>query len=228
MFGVMGAGSGCDQSLGDYFVLPGFAGFETGNVRIINASPDLGTVDVWNRLFPFWQNLSLGDLSEFAPINDGERNMRVVVAGAMTDDNAIAEMILKFPEDTFSTVILAGPAGALNFILITESESVLEEGSAGIRVVHAFNGVGDIVLMDRDGNALIDPIGYPSQSDLVRVSEFDGLTIQPAGGGSPLWTADSAALRIARNYTLVVFPASAVGNTVQVKVIEESPAPDAT
>jgi len=226
MFGlvvVLAAGSGCDQSLGDYFVIPGFPGFEVGNARIMNASPDLGQVDVWNRLFPFWRDLSLGDLSAFSAINDGERNLRVVMAGAETDETAIAERILKFPENTFSSVILAGPSGALSFILIEESESPVEEGAIGVRVVHAFNGVGDVELMDGDA-ALIDPIGYPAQSALVRVTDVNALTIQPAGGGEPLWTANADDFTSGRNYTVVVYPANADSSAVAVRVIEEMPA----
>lgn len=219
------AGSGCDQSLGDYFVIPGFPGFEVGNARFMNASPDLGQVDVWNRLFPFWRDLSLGDLSAFSPINDGERNMRVVMAGAETDETIIAERILKFPEDTFSSVILAGPSGALNFILIKESESAVEEGSAGIRVVHAFHGVSDVELFN-GVNALIDPIGYPAQSDLVRVADFTALSIQPAGGGVPHWTANPDDFELGRNYTVVLYPADSDSSAVAVRVIEEMVAPE--
>lgn len=127
LLSALGVSTGCDQTLGDYIIIPGFAGFELSNVRVVNASPDIGSVDVWNRLYPFFQDLGNGDASAYTHINDGVRTFRVVAANSVDDSDPIVEADLKYAVDTYHTDVIVGTAGGNQLIRFDDDRTPMRK-----------------------------------------------------------------------------------------------------
>lgn len=200
--------TGCDQTLGDYIVIPGFPGFELSNVRVVNASPDIGTVDVWNRQYPFFQNLGNGDASPYTHINDGVRTFRVVTANAADDTNPIVEADLKYPVDTYHTDVIVGTADAYQLIRFDDDRTPPIADGIRFRVINALENGPPLRVYGPNDEALSGEFAYTNATGSVEYRDALGdLTIRRTDTDVVIWTADNAAAGISGNhaYTIIVF-----------------------
>lgn len=215
------ASIGCDQTLGDYIVIPGFPGFELSNVRVVNASPDIGEVDVWNRAYAFFQNLDNGDASPYTHINDGVRTFAVVQTDAVDDSAPLLEADLKYPVDTYHTVLIVGTAGQYQLIRFDDDRTPTIADGIRFRVIHAIENGPSVRAFGPNDEALSAECVYARATGSVEYAGALGdLTIRRTDTDAVQWTGNDAASGIEanKNYTLVVF-ADANGD-IHVLVLE--------
>ncbi|MCB9852309.1 MAG: DUF4397 domain-containing protein [Phycisphaerales bacterium] len=215
------AATGCDQTLGDYIVIPGFPGFELSNVRVVNTSPDIGEVDVWNRAYPFFQNLDNGDASPYTHINDGVRKFAVVPTDAVDDSAPLVEADLKYPVDTYHTVLIVGTTGSYQLIRFDDDRTPTIADGVRFRVIHAVENGPSIRVFGPGDEALSAEFAYMHATGSVEYGgALSDLTIRRTDTDAVLWTGDDVASGIAanKNYTLIVF--ADANDAIHVLVLE--------
>lgn len=219
--------TGCDQTLGDYIVIPGFSGFELSRVRLINASPDIGEVDVWNRAFPYFPNLANGGVTPYTTINDGVRTLRVVPTDATDDSDPIVEMDLKFPIDTYHSVLIVGTADQYQLLRFDDDRTPPVEDTIRFRMIHAIQNGPALRVFGPGNEALAAEIAFTQATGSVEYDDaLSDLTIRRTDSDAVVWTGNDAAAGIVDNksYTIVVY---ADGNDdFQVLVLENNLAAD--
>ncbi len=205
-----GASTACDQTLGDYIVIPGFSGFELSNVRAANVSSDIGTVDLWNRAYPYFPNLGLGDSTDYTTINDGVRTIRAVVAGSADDSNPLVEMQLKFPIDTHHTMLLVGTAGQYELLRFDDDRTPPAADTIRCRVINAIEGGPSLRVFGPNDEALSGAIAYKQATGSVEYAgDVSSLGIRRTDTNAVVWSGaplpQGDVVVPGESYTIVVY-----------------------
>ncbi|HPF39337.1 MAG TPA: DUF4397 domain-containing protein [Phycisphaerae bacterium] len=220
---TLAGSAGCDQTLGDYIVIPGFPGFELSNVRVMNASSDIGEVDVWNRAYPFFQNLDNGAVSEYTHINDGVRTFAVVDTDATTDSNPIMQSDLKYPVDTWQTVLIVGVTGAYDMIRFDDDRTPPIGDGIRFRLVNALPAGPSIQAFGAADEILAPAIAYRGATGSVEfAANFGDISIRRTDTDETLFSGATIADAVSdrHTYTIVIYPNAS--NEISIRILENN------
>ena len=187
-------------------------------LRIINAAPDAGTVDVYITgsddsladAVPLQLAAAAGTVNSYLTVNAGTRRLRVTATGSKTDLRLDLSTLALPSERAATLVITPGSGGVLvNALLLTEQGGIarLDTTQARVRVAAAVADSGAVVA-SAGGVSLAAGIGAPA------VGAYKLVT---AGAVAPTVTVNGVAVATASttltagaDYTLMVYgPASA-------------------
>jgi hypothetical protein len=149
----------CSQTLG--------TGQETDScLRVINAAPDAGPVDVYIGEAPIAEGLEFGAASNFASAPNGEQQLRVVPAGAPVDQ-AVIDMTQGLTAGSAAEIILSGLADDLQATIAGVDLRALPQNQARVRVVHASPDLEAIDVATAGGPTPFQGIDFRGQSGSV-------------------------------------------------------------
>jgi hypothetical protein len=194
-------------------------------LRVINAAPDAGSLDVFitatsdslNASVAVQPAATFGVLGNPLTINSGTWRLRVTGANAKSDLRLDLSGLVLDSKQVATLVIAPGTGGALvNALLLTQQGGItrLDNTQARLRVAAGVSGGGSVTASvggTTVGNALASPV----------VSTY---TLVPAGAQSvsvsvngTALTAPGNALTAGADYTLLVYgpPASPIANWLQ-------------
>jgi hypothetical protein len=109
----------------------------TGNarVRVVHASPDAPSVDVWVNGSPAFTDVAFEEITPFAGLPAGTYNVKVVPAGATTPVVIEADLTLNASVDY--TVIATGMLASIAPQILTGTGGTPTAGQAWVRFFHA-------------------------------------------------------------------------------------------
>ncbi|WP_159105833.1 DUF4397 domain-containing protein [Ideonella sp. B508-1] len=135
-------------------VLSACGGNNSGNaqVRLLNASPGYGSLDLYVNDSLKCSGVAYGSVSGYAGNDAGSFSMALTATGSSTELITTSRTLSK---DTHYTVVAYGWAGALKSALITEEEDAADSGKMSFRVVNAASDAGSVdVYLTASGDDL--------------------------------------------------------------------------
>lgn len=134
-------------------------------VRLIHASPDAGAVDIYVGDDPIIQNLSYGEATAFAALNDDDGRIRVVPAGEGWDAAVLDETFGFGTAQAYEVSVLGS---LLNDdddegLRLRQDEidlTPLPPGQTRVRVVNALTNADGIDLIVNAGDPLFDDVSF--------------------------------------------------------------------
>ena len=182
-------------------------------LRVVNAAPDAGNLDVYltgssdllAASVPVLSGASLGAIGSWLPVNATSWRLRVTGGGSKTDLRLDLPTVTLGNQQIATLVLTPGSGGVLvNALLITQQSDVTRLDGNLVRVrVAAGLAAGGAVSASLNGTSLISGVGSPAV----------GLyTLLPAGAQTVVVTANAAAvpstpitLAAGGDYTLLVY-----------------------
>jgi hypothetical protein len=150
-------------------------------IRVVHAAPVVPSLDVYvvysvDTLF--FDNIFYSQISEYAPIEPGDRTVKARPAMTSPKDPSLIEVNAPYNNDQDYTVIVAGSLDSLQYWRLDDDNTNLPgTGSSRLRVVHASAGtpsaeicIGDVcrtlAFKEDTGYFLMDPGVYTPQVNL--------------------------------------------------------------
>ena len=156
-------------------------------VRVIHASPDIGTATVFVDGNMLLNNFQFGTVTPYASIPAGPHKVQVGLIGTGPGAATITQTIQVQPGVPY-TVAAIGTAATGFSLQIFIDNNLVASGSAKVRVYHLSPGTGTVNVI-ADGTTLVNGLAYQQASDYLS---------EPSGA----WSADVSAP--ASNTTLPV------------------------
>lgn len=146
------------------------------HVRVFHASPDAPNVDVLINGGRVLENVPYTAASDFLPIDSGDAQVLVNVAG--TDTSAINAHV-NFQEGTDYMIVASGKVAQIAPLVFTADRTLPTPGSAKIRVLHSAASAPAVDVYVTAPNAGLSGVA-PVLSDVPFKALSDYLTV-PAG-----------------------------------------------
>ncbi|GAC1390319.1 MAG: DUF4397 domain-containing protein [Ktedonobacteraceae bacterium] len=134
-------------------------------VRVIHASPDIGTATVFVDGNVLLNNFQFGTVTPYAPISAGPHNVQVGLIGTGPGAATITQTIQVQPGVPY-TVAALGTAATGFSLQVFSDDNLVASGSAKVRVYHLSPGTG-VVSVATNGNTVINALSYPQASDYL-------------------------------------------------------------
>src|SRR5215213_10235560 len=135
-------------------------------LRVINAAPDAGPVDVYIGESPIAEGLKFGAASTFTAAPNGEQQLRIVPAGAPVDQ-AVIDMTQGLTAGSAAEIIVSGLADDLQATIAGVDLRALPQNQARVRVIHASPDLEAIDVATAGGPTPFQGIDFRGQSGYV-------------------------------------------------------------
>lgn len=183
-------------------------------VRVIHASPDIGTATVFVDGNMLLNNFQFGTVTPYAPIPAGPHKVQVGLIGTGPGAATITQTIQVQPGVPYTVAALGTAATGFSLQVFADNNLVVS-GSAKVRVYHLSPGTGTVNVTS-DGSAVVNGLAYPQASDYLS---------EPAGA----WSADvfasdsnttlSVSATLAANTVTSVFAIGLVSGTPKIQFV---------
>ncbi len=181
-------------------VLDGFVS-SGAQMRLLNASPDLGPVDLYVAQNRQAENVAFDQISDAADIGSGNFLVRVYPAGET--DSLLIEQGVIFEPGTERTLVLTGMADDLELLEVVSSGGGSSPSDAYVRFVHTSPDAGAMDFAITGGDVLHSDIEFRQSSDFFQMpaGTYD-FVIRDAGETETVVDLSGVWLRATRYYTI--------------------------
>lgn len=134
-------------------------------VRVIHASPDIGTATVFVDGNMLLNNFQFGTVTPYASIPAGPHKVQVGLIGTGPGAATITQTIQVQPGVPYTVAALGTAAAGFSLQVFVDNNLVVS-GSAKVRVYHLSPGTGT-VNVTADGNTVVNSLAYPQASNYL-------------------------------------------------------------
>jgi hypothetical protein len=179
--------------------VPAFA--QSGaRVRVVHASPDAPAVDVWVNDGIAFSNAPFKGITDYAPLDTGTYNVKVVPTGAT--EPVVIEADLALEAEDY-TVVALGTLENIEPLVLVDNNAAPAEGKAHVRFVHASPDAPAVDIAVKSGPVLFSNIAFKEIGDYLPVDAgtYD-LEVRIAGTDTVALEVPGLALQARTVYTV--------------------------
>jgi hypothetical protein len=158
-----------------------FAQADQARVRIVHASPDAPSVDIWVNGAVAVSDLAFKDATDYLALAPGDYQVQVTPAGGAAAD-AVIDATVTLAAGTDYTVAAVGRLADIAPLVLTDDNTAPAAGQAHLRVVHASPDAPAVDVAVAGGPVLIENLAFPTASGYLPVdSDAYDLSVRPTG-----------------------------------------------
>ena len=137
-------------------------------VRVVHASPDIGTADVFLDGTKVLSNFQFGTVTDYVTIPPGPHKVQIALIGKGIGAAVITQALSVDPGMAYTVAALGANPGDLSLKVFTDN-NLLSNGKAKLRVYHLSPGIGSVNVFN-GSNMIISGLGYPETSDYLTLT----------------------------------------------------------
>jgi len=137
-------------------------------VRIIHASPFVGTADVFVDGSKLLSSFAFGSVTDYASIPPGPHKVQIALVGKGINASALSETLTVSPGVAYTVAAIGGTASSLS-LAVFEDNNINAPTSAKVRVYQLSPNAGPISVA-AGSNTLVNGIAYQQASDYLSLS----------------------------------------------------------
>jgi hypothetical protein len=137
-------------------------------VRVIHASPFVGTADVFVDGKNLLSSFQFGAVTPYVPLPAGPHKVQIALVGKGISASVISETLAVSPGVAY-TVAATGATPSSLALQVFIDNNLLSPGTAKLRLYQLSPDAGS-VSMDTGGNSLLSGIGYQSASNYLAIA----------------------------------------------------------
>jgi LPXTG-motif cell wall-anchored protein len=150
----------------------GFAGVASadghqGRVRAVHASPDAPAVDVLVDGNKAFANVEFKGISDYAALDEGDYNVKVVPAGAT--EPAVIDANVSVGGGKDYTVVALGMLDGIEPLVLEDNNAAPAEGKAHVRFVHASPDAPAVDIAVANGPVLFSNVAFKGVGEYLPV-----------------------------------------------------------
>src|SRR6266516_3385642 len=131
-------------------------------VRIIHASPDVGTADVFLDGSKLLSSFAFGAITSYAPVPPGPHKVQIALVGKGIGAAALSQTLAVQPGIAYTVAAIGATPTSLALEVFIDNNS-LAPGAAKLRVYHLSPNLGPLDV-DSGGNTIVQGITYHQAS----------------------------------------------------------------
>ena len=131
---------------------------EMARVRVAHASPDAPAVDVLVNDSVAFSNIPFTEISDYASLDPGTYNVKVVPAGET--EPVVIEADLTLEADTDYTVAAVGELANIEPVVLVDDNTLPAAGMAKVRFMHASPDAPNVDIQVADGPVLFENVPF--------------------------------------------------------------------
>jgi len=163
-------------------VRPAHAAGNPAFVRVVHASPDIGTADVFLDGTKVLSNFAFGTITDYVSIPPGPHKVQVALIGKGPNASVITQTLSVQSGVAYTVAGLGTQSTGFSLQTFIDNNQ-LASGQAKVRVYHLSPGAGS-VNVSTGGNTVISGLAYQQASDYLTVGAgsymFQVTTTQPS------------------------------------------------
>jgi hypothetical protein len=137
-------------------------------VRVIHASPFVGTADVFVDGTKLLSSFQFGAVTDYVAVPAGPHKVQIALVGKGIGASVISETLAVSPGVAY-TVAATGATPSSLALQVFIDNNLLSPGTAKLRVYQLSPDAG-LVSLDTGGNSLLSGIGYQSASNYLAIT----------------------------------------------------------
>src|SRR6266446_2491879 len=134
-------------------------------VRVIHASPDIGTADVFLDGTKILSNFQFGTVTSYATIPPGPHKVQIALIGKGIGAAVITQTLSVDPGIAYTVAALGTKSTGFSLDVFTDNNQI-SNGTAKVRVYHLSPGTGT-VKVSNGNSTLISELAYPGASNYL-------------------------------------------------------------
>jgi hypothetical protein len=150
-------------------------------LRVVHASPDAPSVDVWVNGSVAISDLAFSEATDYVMLAPGEYQIQVTATGGAAAD-AVIDATVTLEAGTDYTVAAVGQLASIEPLVLIDDNSAPAAGKAHLRVVHTSPDAPAVDVAVDGGPILISNLAFKSAADYLPVDAgvYD-LVVRPTG-----------------------------------------------
>ena len=191
---------------------------QNAKFRAVHLSPDAPTVDiVVNDVLRPFEDVSFGDVSEYATVPANLYNVKVTPAGAPAESAVLDGPVNLFYGEQYTVVALDTLENIKPLVLVDDNSPLFFRQSR-VRFVHASPNAPRVDIKVADGPFLFQDVGFTEVGDYIVIPDgFYDLEVRVAGTDTVALELPAVLLRKGRTYT--VFASGLLGGDPALGVV---------
>src|SRR5260370_11262513 len=137
-------------------------------VRVVHASRDIGTADVFLDGTKILSNFQFGTVTGYATIPPGPHKVQIALIGKGIGASVITQNLSVNPGIAYTVAALGSSNADLSLIVFTDN-NLLSTGMAKLRVYHLSPDIGSVNVFE-GSNMVISGLGYPESSNYLTLT----------------------------------------------------------
>lgn len=171
------------------------------NIRVLHASPNAPSVDVYANDNLIIKNLAFKELSQYIPVPSGNYNIKVFPTGVKT--NPVIDTNVFVPENTIYNVAAIGELPNISLYPIQEPTSANNTGTSCVRFIHLSPNAPAVDIKLADDTIVFSNVPYKSIANYVCVPPGTyTFKVSPAGSNDVVLTVPNVKLEPNNFYTI--------------------------
>ncbi len=184
-------------------------------VRIVHASPDVGTADVFLDGSKLLSNFQFGTVTNYAAIPPGPHKVQIALIGKGVGAAVITQTLSVDPGIAYTVAALGTKSMGFSLEVITDNNQ-LSNGTAKVRVYHLSPGTGTVNVTN--GNStVISGLGYPGASNYLSL-QAGSYTFQVTATQSNA-TLPTVLVTLKANTVTSIFAVGVINGTPQIEFV---------
>jgi hypothetical protein len=137
-------------------------------VRIIHASPFVGTADVFVDGTKLLSSFAFGTVTDYVSIPPGPHKVQIALVGKGIGASALTQTLTVTPGLAYTVAAIGATATTLSLQVFVDN-NLVTPGTAKLRIYHLSPDAGPISV-NANGNSLVQQIAYEQASKYVQLS----------------------------------------------------------
>jgi len=137
-------------------------------VRVVHASPAIGTADVFLDGTKLLSNFQFGTITGYATIPPGPHKVQIALIGKGAGAAVITQTLSVNPGIAYTVAALGASNTALSLAVFTDN-NLLATGMAKVRVYHLSPGIGSVNVFN-GSSMVISGLAYPQASNYLTLT----------------------------------------------------------
>src|SRR6266699_3032464 len=148
--------------------LPASASAESPSfIRLVDASPDVGTVDVFVDGAKFLGNARFASVTDYRPLSAGRHNVQTALIGKGIGAKVIAQRLSVQPGTAYTVAAIGTKATGFSLQVFVDN-NLMASGMAKVRVYHLSPGTGPVSIAT-SGLTIPGALSYTQASNYVKL-----------------------------------------------------------
>lgn len=106
-------------------------------LRVVHAATGLQNLDIYVNDLLFFDNINFQFISNYTPVDAGERTVKIRPAGVSPEDPTMREVTESYNTDQEYTIMVAGRIRGIDYWRLTDDNRLPGDGTSKVRIVHA-------------------------------------------------------------------------------------------
>jgi MYXO-CTERM domain-containing protein len=137
-------------------------------VRVIHASPFVGTADVFVDGTKLLSSFAFGTVTDYVAIPPGPHKVQIALVGKGIGASALTQTLTVTPGVAYTVAAIGATATTLSLQIFVDS-NLVTPGTAKLRIYHLSPDAG-LISVDTNGNSLVPQIAYEQASKYLQLS----------------------------------------------------------